>query len=490
MSLIQITDNQNIDYGLKDIDDDLKEKIKKEIKVVYSDKNLETLNKDNNFIMYPSSHDKDTNIFEHRNGQLWSSNLVGFINIRTEVDAGLQQDNYLEINTRFYDSGDSEEDYLLHYLILRKLKYNVIQDKLPTEHMPYYQLLMILFPDLLNKAMKKGIYKEYIKRQYNDTNIKGIIDVARHIKSNTPFIGKIAYNTREFSFDNNITELIRHTYEKIKNFINHIEKPDKIFQENIKNIIEVTPKYNKMERSKVLRNNINKPLKHGYYHEYLELQKICILILMDEKISFGTCDQLNINGILIDVSWLWEDFLAGLLVEKGFKHPDNKNRSDGISLFSNRKRTVYPDFYKESSNGKEAIVADIVLDAKYKKLQSYTNTDSKKINRDDLYQMISYLHVLNAEKAGVIFPIKPKEEINDSIDGVEDDKNNVSEIETSMLNIGSLNGYGGDIYKIGFVIPQNEKTFEAFEKSMNESIEVFNENIDKLIDELCKKETI
>ena len=35
-------------------------------------------------------------------------------------------------------------------------------------------------------------------------------------KKNIPFMGKIAYTTREHSYNNNLTQLVRHTIEYIK----------------------------------------------------------------------------------------------------------------------------------------------------------------------------------------------------------------------------------------------------------------------------------
>lgn len=52
--------------------------------------------------------------------------------------------------------------------------------------------------------MRKGLFKKYIRNQYNDENIKGPVDIPRHIDQNTPFIGNIAYNQREFSYDNTV----------------------------------------------------------------------------------------------------------------------------------------------------------------------------------------------------------------------------------------------------------------------------------------------
>ena len=64
--------------------------------------------------------------------------------------------------------------------------------------------------------MRKGLFKTYICKKYNDGNVRGSIDVARHIKNNTPFIGNIAYSKREYSYDNYLIELVRHTIEYIK----------------------------------------------------------------------------------------------------------------------------------------------------------------------------------------------------------------------------------------------------------------------------------
>ncbi len=73
-----------------------------------------------------------------------------------------------------------------------------VMDSLSVElqKMTYYDLLVFLFPYYLNEAMRKGIYKEYVKREYNNANIKGAVDVGKHIRSNVPFVGKVAYRTR------------------------------------------------------------------------------------------------------------------------------------------------------------------------------------------------------------------------------------------------------------------------------------------------------
>ena len=131
---------------------------------------------------------------------------------------------------------------------------------------------------------------------------------------------------------------------------------------------------------------------------------------------------------------------------KEFIHPRNKDKTDGISVFSNRERKIFPDFYQEELK--------IVLDAKYKKLE----LTEKGINREDLFQLISYSYILEAEKAGLIFP----------------------SIEQSVnREIGKLAGYGAQLKKWSIQIPKNASSYNEFYKMMEISEEIFKRNIDK-----------
>lgn len=79
-----------------------------------------------------------------------------------------------------------------------------------------FDFLIFLFPVLLKKAMRQGVFRENQSRHYDDANIKGRVDVARFIRKDIPFAGHVAYQTREYSADNDMNQLIRHTIEYIK----------------------------------------------------------------------------------------------------------------------------------------------------------------------------------------------------------------------------------------------------------------------------------
>ncbi len=401
---------------------------------------LSQLNEDN-FIIFPpilkESEDLEESnfIFESKNKKVYTRNIVGVI--------GKGHDE-VKIKTRFFNNSESQSDYFLKYMFQKVLNYNVIKNETKSDNLGmYYDLLIYLFPFYLKRAMKKGLYKEYKTKEYNNLNVRGAINIIKNINKNIPFNGKISYTTREFSFDNKVTQIIRHTLEKIKQGYNFEFFNDTVLKENTRILVQNTKKYEKSDLFKVLKENIINPVRHSYFEEYYDLQKLCIQILKNEKIDFGNNDN-KIHGIIIDVAWLWEEYLNTMLINEKMIHPKNKKLEKGISLFSNRQRVVYPDFY--SSDKK------IILDAKYKKL----GKSKKEINREDLYQLISYLHILESEKSGVIYPDIDKSEYNE---------------------IGQLNGYGGKIFKISLRIPQEVSTYEEFVSEIRKSEEEFLNNI-------------
>ena len=395
------------------------------------DRTLDSLSKEDNIFIFPNDLmnspdlEKDQKIFETVNQEIKTGNVIGFL--------GCDQER-LMISSRF---SDESNDHFLHYLLQKILNINLTsldvglspEDKL-------YQLLVYLFPKYLQAALRKGLYKEYQRFSHNDSHVKGTVDVGNHLKKNLPFMGNIAYTTREFTYDNPLIQLIRHTIEYIKT-----QKSFGVILDNnretIAEVTRVTPSYKLADRAKFIRINKTKPLRHAYFREYRKLQELCLMILNREKNGLGYQEQ-KIHGILFDVAWLWEEYVYTLL-PKGFVHPRNKDNTDGISVFSVGKRKVYPDFYDRERK--------IVLDAKYKKLE-FTE---KGINREDLFQLISYSYILKAEKTGLIFP----------------------SIERSVNSeIGEVAGYGVLLKKWSIPIPQKVSSYSEFCRMMENSEEI------------------
>ena len=412
------------------------------ISQVLLDRTLDNLSQEDSIFIFPNDLknspdlDKDQKILETVNQKIKTGNVIGFL--------GCGQER-LTISSRFSSKSD---DYFLHYLLQKVLNINLTSlDVGLSREERLYQLLIYLFPKYLEAAMRKGLYKEYQRFSHNDSHIKGVIDVVNHLKKNLPFTGNIAYTTREFTYDNPMMQLIRHTIEYIKNQKSLGRGIIYTNRENITEIIRVTPSYKQADRAKVIRRNQDKPLRHAYFREYRKLQELCLMILNREKHGFGYQEQ-KIHGILFDVAWLWEEYVHTLL-PKDFIHPRNKEKKGGISVFSGGKRKVFPDFYHKELK--------IVLDAKYKKLE----LTEKGINRDDLFQLISYAYIIQAENAGLIFP---------SIE------------QTVSSEIGKVAGYGVLLKKWSIQIPQKVSSYKEFYDMIQISEKMFQNNIKHIVE--------
>ena len=436
MMMMQITDNQQILNKEEFITEYPK------ISQVLLDRTLENLSQEDNIFIFPNDLqyspdlDKDQKIMETVNQKIKTGNVIGFLGCGQEK---------LTISSRF---SSKSEDYFLHYLLQKVLNINLTSlDVALSREDKLYQLLIYLFPKYLQAALRKGLYKEYQRFSRNDSHVKGVIDVRNHLKINLPFTENIAYTTREFTYDNPLMQLIRHTIEYMKNqksigrgVLDNLSTS----REHVSEIIRVTPSYKLADRAKIIRMNKTKPLRHAYFREYRKLQEICLMILNREKHGLGYQEQ-KIHGILFDVAWLWEEYVHTLL-PKDFIHPRNKEKKGGVSVFSGGKRKVYPDFYNRELK--------TVLDAKYKKLE----LTEKGINRDDLFQLISYAYILQAEKAGLIFP-------------------SIEQIVSS--EIGKVVGYGVLLKKWSIQIPQKASSYNEFYEMLVISEKIFQNNINQ-----------
>lgn len=354
-----------------------------------------------------------------------SGNIMGFVG---------RKNQQMKIYSRF---DNQKHDFFLHYMLQKVFSFNIFNLDFTSSEDNVFEFLVYMFPAMLKKAMRQGIYKEYRRFRHNDANVHGTIDISRHIRENIPFRGTVAYNTREFSFDNSITELIRHTIEYIKTIPSGdiILSSDKTVEDCIKKIISYTPSYCHTERIKIIQDNLL-PRNHPFYKEYTALQKLCVQILRQEEIKYETDDD-RVYGILFDGAWLWEEYLNTLLCEKGFTHPENKLGTGAIYLFEHGGQR-FPDFWKQ----------DIVLDAKYKKLA--INGNRLDIERDDIHQIMAYMYRLKASKGGIVCPY----------DG---EKNKI--ISQNMHK----DSYLGSLSLYALAIPKNCSLYEDFTKLIVEN---------------------
>lgn len=389
-----------------------------------SGKKISDLKNQDGFLIY-CNEDKlkddveNNSIFTISGDKLTTYNIAGFVGT---------QNTLLSIRSRF--AQDNGDDYFLHYMLQKVFNINISTLEHATDRNKAFQFLPYLFKYYFLKALSQGLYKKYVWNKYNDSKVKGTIDIARHIKHNFIFTGNIAYNVREHSYDNNINQLIRHTIEYISNlkmFSMMLESDD--MADLVQDIRSITPTYSEKNRQQVINNNLKSDI-HPYYYEYEPLRQICLQILMeDDELKYGRAEN-KIYGVLFDAAWLWEEYLNTLIseIDSSFIHTRNKSKENRIYMLENNGWEAYPDYYSSA--------LDIVMDAKYKHANGINQIDDSK----DKMQIISYMHVLGLKKGVFLHPA---------------DNKHAGNISYGKLNIPEKNT-DEYVYQYCFKIPQGE----------------------------------
>lgn len=342
-------------------------------------------------------------------------------------------DERLIIASRF---GGEDEDFFFQYLLDCVLDFPNIVDMKSDANQDnrLFNFLLFLFPYYLKTAMRKGLFKRYIRHRYNDGNVKGAIDIARHIEKNTPFTGSVAYSQREFSYDNSLMELVRHTIEFIqrKPYGNHLLIKVK---DEVKRVIDATPSYELYDRQRIIEQNKKDTVRHAYFREYLALQRLCLLILRHQKHQIGSGSK-QIYGILFDGAWLWEEYVNSL-IEDAFYHPMNKGGKGAQRLFDGNIGLIYPDFISRDNEKR------IIADAKYKPIDNIGNRD--------YLQVLAYMFRFDAKAGYYLYP---------EAEGVDDLKLWMNRGSTYEANVTPRDDIS--ITKHGLKIPMDMSDYAGF----------------------------
>ena len=401
-----------------------------------------------NLLVFPdsfSSYDRDFGkkiicSIADEGRKLCTNSMVGFIG---------RNNTHLSIHSRFADNG--KEDFFLHYMLQKVAKINLFNLQHTMDEDSVFDFLLYLFPLYLKNAISQGVYRQYITHKYNDANVRGVIDVNRHIKYNEPFNGSVAYTTREYSYDNHNTQLIRHTIEFIsKNGGDDILNIDEDTKQAVAQIIGATPSYINNELQSVINKNLT-PIAHPYYNEYAPLQRLCLQILRHEELKYGQ-EEDEVYGVLIDAAWLWEEYLATILEGK-YNHY-LKYTGKRFYLFKPKKQQIIPDYL--------SLDKKIVADAKYIPLNEkiWFKEDSASATAI-YYKTITYMYRF-CSKEGYLFYPHPDEEVSPIKDEI------ITEIEGEN---------GGSITKLGLRIPSGCADFNDFVSKIKEEEIIFNNQL-------------
>lgn len=366
---------------------------------------------------------------------LTTYNLAGFLGLK---------DSELTIRSRFEPEGKEGTEFFLHYLLLRTGEMQLLSLLAGTLKERVFDYLCLLFPSFLKRALAQGMFRAYCREEHNDSRLTGPVDIARNLRENLPFKGTMTYTSRMLRYDNDLTELIRHTVEYLNTSLmgRRVLNVSSEYRNSVQALVAATPGYRHGQRQEIIKRNL-RPINHPYYTAYAPLQKLCLALLRHEKLAYAS-SKTKAQGLLFDVAFLWEEYLNTLLRPQGFTHPRNLEGSGALYLARRMLPTGnyaafrrFPDFYHEGNS--------LVIDAKYKIAPDHIL---------DVNQMVTYLYRLKTRYGLLVYP---------SQGGVTQ----TDAQRYALLGLGEEKHSALFLYP--FSVPQYAPDFETFAQGMQRS---------------------
>ncbi|WP_231503902.1 McrC family protein [Bacillus sp. UNC437CL72CviS29] len=352
-----------------------------------------------------------------------------------------------------FDKNDGNKSFLSYMLkkvfgskafIFESMQVSANRDK------AFEQMLLFIFVYLLEKAMKKGTFKQYTNFDFYDSNIKGTINFNVYMNQIMIQDGRLPYNVRERSAINPVNIGILTAYDVLKSknptLVQQVFKKNPILLRFIAQIKGELPNYRSIDKKQLLKQ-LTKSIRHPYFTEIESLWKVCIEIIRHSGSDIFQEENQMITGLLIDVNKLWEYFLEHTVFAEMKKMAAlyEVSTQDSYQILYELKgfdMKIKPDFVLSHNKQNQA-----VFDAKHR--PAWSNKDTSAVKKD-VYQISMYMSALDVSIGGVIYPT------NENDDAVAS-----SPISTHWKN--------GKFYLIPYNVPKSGD-LEAFLDKQNEEL--------------------
>lgn len=257
-----------------------------------------------------------------------------------------------------------------------------------------YWLIALIWKAMLNKALTLGqIPKGYETIRKNQRSFRGRLIVNKHIQANLCDATKFYCSYKKLSMDNAINQTIRTAYALLKtrnvsSVISEFEAYDKYLESmGVKSSM-----FDTNEIEKIRYTRLSEP-----YKSVMEVSKTILSNYRAES-SKGSGSRSDIS-YFIDIAELWELYLLRLLQNHlpSEYRVYSPNSNSGTNLLEGNLREIRPDILIE----KDGRVV-MIIDAKYKNYYRFGRSSEQGVQRDDLYQMSTYLYHYGSQNNAII----------------------------------------------------------------------------------------
>jgi 5-methylcytosine-specific restriction enzyme subunit McrC len=324
----------------------------------------------------------------------------------------------------------------------KKFFYYDLKEKVETEDGEvFFEIIAHLFLAELRYIFKRGLYKEYIKKEENINFLRGKLLISQQIREN--FIRpKFCCSYFDLTVDNFVNQAMIYAALKVTKFIDYSSNS------NLRSVKAEILKYVNLLKDEITINDailltelekLNCNRKNDYYEEIIELTKIII-----RESFFGSSGKRKSRccNFLIDMNVIFERVVFGvlsmILEGNGYSVKDQLlNNIDNFICLENKTFQIKPDIVVFENNKEYA-----VIDAKY----------MASLNLKEYYQIIIYSLALK---------IKHSHLKNAVLINFESEFDKCS-VKSGAIKIVKLTGKEGEdikIYQISLYLGMDEKNY-------------------------------
>lgn len=261
-------------------------------------------------------------------------------------------------------------------------------------------IIYYLFIQTLERAFLLGLPKGYKDKSYHEAKVIGKVDVAKFIKTDIPFGGKISSTNRERQDMGNIVLVLYKALKIVQKEAKELIRP---VANALNYLCEI--RESRLVTPSVVHNALNsKSLHNPIYAPYKKVLEYASLIIENEKAGIKGTGRQNL-GFIVNVAELFEIYI-GKLLQKEFKGWNVT--SPKIELYKDKffARKIIPDIVM--SNGDKVLV----FDTKYKRMnmQGKDQYGLGDVDRNDFFQINTYMSYYqnqgkNVVVGGLLYPM-------------------------------------------------------------------------------------
>ncbi|MBE9836428.1 hypothetical protein G6W46_09325 [Campylobacter concisus] len=261
-------------------------------------------------------------------------------------------------------------------------------------------IIYYLFIQTLERAFLLGLPKGYKDKSYHEAKVMGKVDVAKFIKTDISFGGKISSTNRERQ---DIGDIVLVLYKALKIVQKEAKELIKPVVNALNYLCEI--RESRLVTPSVVHNALNsKSLHNPIYAPYKKVLEYASLIIENEKAGIKGTGRQNL-GFIVNVAELFEIYMRKLL-QKEFK--DWSVTSPKIELYKDKffARKIIPDIVIGSGD------KVLVFDTKYKRMnmQGKDQYGLGDVDRNDFFQINTYMSYYqnqgkNVIAGGLLYPM-------------------------------------------------------------------------------------